>query len=355
MSLRPFSRSLVRPGRRAVLGGLAGIGVLAGGGILLRDRFDQAEKEQHAQPDGVFRKLKLACPHPSHDPVLAMALRDGFLDRYNLDITVLDGADTGRQALDQLRTGAADVAIAPALSWLPQLLGGLEAKLICGLQSGSSRLLVDRRSRFKRIEDLYRHAIALPDAAGGPDAGADRLFFSIVMRRKGMNPNKDVTWISVAPERFGEVLASGQVQAVGGHDPVIWEAQQSLHLAELASSMTGSYSARVVRVLGARDDLLARDPRAAVSLVLAFQEAARVVASHLAETASVMADQIPDMPQDSILKMLQAEKHDVHPVGQELREQIAQYVDELKLIGLVDENQDSGSISKRFCATILRG
>ena len=175
------------------------------------------------------------------------------------------------------------------------------------------------------------------------------------MRRKGMNPNKDVNWVSVAPERFGEALASGEAQAVGGHDPVIWEAKESLHLNELASSMTGSYGTRVVRVLGARNDLLDRDPRAAVSLVLAFQDAARAVASHLAETASVMADQLPDMPQDSILKMLQAENHAVHPVGQELREQIAQYVDELKLIGLVAEDEDSGALSKRFCAAILHG
>lgn len=340
-------------GRRGLLGGLAGAAVL-GGGLVVRNQLRHAHPDETVRPDGQFRKLTLACPHPAHDPVLALALHEGFLARYNLDITVLSGFSSGQEALAQLRPGGADVAIAAALSWLPRLLGGLDARMVAGLQSGSSRLLVDRKSTFKRIEDLHRHSIGLADARGGADAGADRLFFSIMMRRKGMNPNVDVNWVSVAPERFSDALASGQVQAVAGHDPVIWQVREQLRLVELASSMTGSYAQRVSRVLGVRGDLLTADPQAAVSLVLAFQDAARTVAHHLGETASILADQLPDMSLPTIQTMLEAEGHTVHPVGTELREQIAQYIDELKLLGLVPEEQDSGGLSKRFCQTILR-
>ncbi len=338
--------------RRLIGGALAAAGLVAGG-LVVRNQITHPHRDKSQHPDGRFRRLTLACPHPSHDPVLALALHGGFLARYNLELSVLDGFASGQDALARLRPGGADIAIASALSWLPSLQAGLDARMICGLQSGSARLLVERKSDFKRIEDLHRHTIGVADARAGAQASADRLFFSVVMRRKGMNPNVDVNWVPVAPDQFGDALASGRIQAIAGHDPVIWQAREQLHLVELASSMTGSYAQRVSRVLGVRGGLLESDPAAPVALVLAFQEAARTVARHLDETASVLADQLPDMSLSSIQKMLAAEGHAVHPVGRELREQIAQYIDEMKLIGLVPDEQDSTALAKRFCATVL--
>jgi len=339
--------------RRALLGAGAGAGLVVGGGLVVRNQLRHPHRDKSSRPDGRYRRLVLACPHPAHDPVLMVAQRQGVFARYNLDITVQGGLASGQQALDRLHPGGADAVVAPALSWLPRLLAGLDARLVGGLQSGSARLLVDRKSPIKRIEDLHRKAIGIADTPADGYPGADRLFFSIMMRRKGMDPNRDVSWLQIAPDQFSTALASRQVQAVVGHDPVIWQLREALHLSELASSMTGSYGTRVSRVLGLRGDILRSDPAAAVTLVLAFQEAAISVARHLDAAASVLADELPDMDQASIESMLRAEGHAVHPDGPELREQIAQYIDELKLIGLVADELDSAATAKRFCANII--
>ncbi|NPD68770.1 ABC transporter substrate-binding protein [Lichenicola cladoniae] len=337
--------------RRAIIGG--GIGTAVVAGLVVRNQFRHPHRDKTSRPDGRYRRMTLACPHPAHDPVLIVAQRQGIFARYNLDIRILDGLASGQEALDQLHLGGADAVIAPVLSWLPRLMDGLDARLVGGLQSGSARLLIARKSPIKRIEDLYRKSIGIPDASSGPHASADRLFFSVMMRRKGMDPNRDVNWVQVPPADFGDALAGRRVQAVVGHDPVIWQVRESLHLTELASSTTGSYGTRIVRALGLRADVLKADPAAAVALVLAIQEAARTVALHLDVAANVLADQLPDMDLAAVERMLHAEGHGVHLIGRELREQVAQYVDELKLIGLIPDEQDSAKLARRFCDTVV--
>lgn len=342
-----------RISRRVLLGSGAGAGLLLAGGLVARNQIRHPHRDKTSHPDGRYRRLTLACPHPAHDPVLIVAQRQGVFARYNLDVTVRGNLASGQQALDQLHPDGVQAVVAPALSWLPRLMAGLDARLVGGLQSGSARLLVDRRSPIKRIEDLHRRAIGIADTPPGPYPGADRLFFSIMMRRKGMDPNHDVSWVQLAPDQFRTALAENRVQAVVGHDPVIWQLREALHLTELASSMTGSYGTRVSRVLGLRGDVLQADPAAAVALVLAFREAAETVARHPDAAASVLADQLPDMDQASLERMLHAEGHAVHPTGTELREQIAQYIDELKLIGLASDDLDSAALAQRFCANVV--
>ena len=51
--------------------------------------------------------------------------------------------------------------------------------------------------------------------------------------------------------------------------------------------------------------------------------------------------------------MLQAEGHAVHPIGRELRDQVAQYLDELKLIGLAPDDTDSSALARRYCPMVI--
>ena len=334
-------------GRRLLMGGGAAAGLAVAAGLVVRNQIRHPHRDKTSHPDGVFRRLTLASPHPEHDPVLMVAVHGGMFARYNIDVTVPTGFASGQEALAHLHSGGAEAALAPALSWLPLLLNGLDARVVFGLQSGSARLLVDRKSPIKRIEDLRHKAI------GVANFGADRLFFSVMMRRKGMDPNHDVNWIELPPDQFGAALADRRIQAVVGNDPVIWQVREQLHLVELTSSMTGSYGNRVSRLLGVRADVLRRDPAAAVSLVLAMSDAAKLVQHHLGETASILADQLPDMEQPAIERMLTAEGHAIHPYGSELRDQVAQYIDELKLIGLAPDEDDSGALAQRYYAAVI--
>ncbi len=338
-----------RIARRRLIG--AGLGAAAViGGLVVRNQIRHPHKPKRSLADLRPRRLRLAAPNPSGDPVLLTAADQGIFERYRLDIHLTPGIGSSRDALDQVQSGSADAAVAAALGWLPRLQAGLEARLVCGLQAGSARLLVARHSALRRIEDLHRRVIGIND----PD-GPDRLFFSIMMRRKGMDPNRDVEWRSLPTASLGLALSEGQVQAIVGHDPSIWRLRETLHLGELASSMSGSYGARVSRVLGVRIALLRDDPQAAVALTLAMQEAARWAAVHPRQVGVLLASHDPDLTLVQADQMLKGEGHDVHPVGRDLRNQIAQYVDELQLLGLASQSLDSTAFAKQVTADVLKG
>lgn len=344
-------RQLAR--RRMIGTGLAsGLGVAVVGGLVVRNQIRRPHRRKRAASDGKSRRLVLAVPNPHRDPVLLAAADQGIFERYQLRIAFSDPVDSGREALDRVQAGQADGAVAAALSWLPRLQAepGLDARLVCGMQAGSARLLIARRSPVHRIEDLHRRTIGIANMDS-----PDRLFFSIMMRRKGMDPNRDVAWRVIPAAALGLALAGGQVQAIVGHDPAIWQLRESLHLTELASSMSGSYSARVSRVLGLSNQLLHDDPEAAVAVALAIQEAAIWADKHPDQVSVLLAAQDPDLTVEQASRMLRAEGHDVHPTGVNLRNQIAQYIDELKLLGLTPEAVDSTALAKRITVNVLKG
>ncbi len=335
--------------RRLLRTGFPVLGAAVAGALVVRNQIRHPHKDKRARPDYKPRRLVLAAAGPHRDPVLLAAQDQGIFGRYNLDIGFTPSVSSGREALDAVQSGQADGAIAAALSWLPRLQGGLPARLVCGLQAGSSRLLVARHARLHRIEDVFHHAIGI-----APSDQADRLFFSIMMRRKGMNPATDIDWRTMPREALGLALAEGQVQAIAGHDPAIWQLRLALHLDELASSRSGSYAVRVSRVLGLHDRLVQQDPNAALAITLAMQDAAIWAARHPDEVSVLLASRDPTMTRLQAGQMLQAEGSNVHPTGRDLRNQIAQYTDELKLVGLIPEDVDSTAFASSVTANVLR-
>ena len=291
------------------------------------------------------RRLTLAAAEPLLDPVLLAAREQGVFARSHLEIGFVAGVRSDEEALDRVQSGHADGAIAHALSWLPRLQDGLPARLVCGLWSGNARMLIARPARLHRIEDLFRHAIGMTSADT-----VDRLFFSIVMRRKGMHPDHDVAWRVMPHDALGLALAEGQVQAIIGHDPEVWQLRLSLHLDELASSRSGSYAVRVGPVLGLATASLRQDPGAARWLAQALLEAASWAGHHTSELGGLLAAQDPDLTANQAAQMLKAEGSNVHPIGADLRNQIAQYVDELKLLGIIPDAVDSNRFSRSFVA-----
>ena len=338
------------PRRRLIGSGLAGGVGLVVAGLVVRNQIRHPHKDKKPAPDGKPRRLVLAAANPQRDPVLLAAADQGIFARYNLDIEFSEPPVlSGQEALDRVQNNQADGAVAATLSWLPRLQAGLDARLVCGLQGGNARMLIPRHAPLHRIEDLYRHAVGLTN----PD-GPDRLFFSIMMRRKGMNPNKDVEWRTLPAASLGQALAGGQVQAIIGHDPVIWQLREQLKLVELASSTSGSYAVRVRRVLGVRTQLLQDDPKAVLAITLAMQDAAVWVEKHPQEVSVLLAAQDPAMTAAEVARMLKTQANNVHPMGLNLRNQIAQYVDEMKLIGLTPETVDSAQFAKRFTPNLLK-
>ena len=343
---RPRSR-LER--RRLIRLGAPLLGLVVAGELVARETGRPRAKPERLAERTAMQALTLAAAAPRDDPALLAAHAQDIFARHHLDVGMAAGVSSARAAIEAVRSGRADGAFAPVLSWLPALQDGLDARLVCGLRAGNSRLLIRRHAPMHRIEDLYRHAIGIAEA--DPD-DPDRLFFSIMMRRKGMHPDRDVTWRVFPEAALGAALAQGHVQAIIGHDPVIWRIRESLGFDELASSQTGSYAIRVGRVLGVRGAMLRDSPRAVLALSQAMQEAVVWAARHQPEISRLLAAQDNGLTQPEVTRLLHAEGGPVHPVGHNLRIQIAQYVDELKLLGLTPESSVSSVLAKRFTANL---
>lgn len=296
--------------------------------------------------------MTLSWPFAPASILYNVALRQDFFLQYHLGVQLRPGVLSGRDAIADLQAGRSMAAVAPVLSWLQACQGSpdLPARLVMGLQAGTFRLLVRKRLRIAKIEDLAGRRIAVLNADM-----ADRLFFSVILRRKGLNPDTAPNWVILPPDQIDDAVMAGAVDAVALHDPLAWQlmGNPALELVELVNSINGLYARRTNLALGISTDVLEHTPAAAVALVLALYNAARWLPTHMAEAAALLDGRIADMGQDAILQMMRHEALGISPVGNDLKIQIARYVDELKLLGQFPDSLDSASYARHMSADIL--
>ncbi|GBQ28467.1 nitrate/sulfonate/bicarbonate transporter substrate-binding periplasmic protein [Acetobacter estunensis NRIC 0472] len=325
-------------------GGTCGLAFLGGGLWWKGHRPHRA----HLPLDGQPRSLTLAWPDPEVDPVLIVARESGFFTRYNLDVTIRPMV-TGDQAISALTHDDFAAAVAPALSWLPGLHAGVPARLVAGLSAGTFRLLVRKRSGMTRLEHLIGRTVIVPN-----DDSSDRCFLSVQMRRKGLNPG-DVHWRSVPEADLDRVVAAPDMDAIITHDTLGWQLRMdnTATLFELLGSTTGHYAERVNQVLGLSDRFIDTDPQGAAALTLALRDACRWIEKHRKDVASLLAPHLVDMELADVTDMLAHEPAPVHLLGRWLRDQMAQYADELKLIGRLPDTISSDLFAASVCRDVI--
>lgn len=338
--------------------GVVGVGAVVAGGLVLRHARHSPAVAGRTPLEGTFRRLVLSWP--ATNPMLFAVARANFFASYHLDVSLAGGVPNGRAAIAALAAGRAVGAVSPILTWLDVYQqgglqggqhGGVPAHLVAGLQSGTFRLLVRRKVKITRLDNVAGLRIAVTD----PDM-ADRLFFSVMMRRKGIDPDRAVQWLTLPPEQVEAAARAGEIDAVAAHDPLAW---RLLHAAdspffELANSVNGNYGARANLALSLSDTFLQADPAAAAALVMALRAASDWIRDHPAQAASLMAGQGDGTGQADILAMLRHERLGVSPVGADLRVQVAQYVDEMKLLGRVPDTVGSAAYARRVCFNALQ-
>ncbi|GBQ22347.1 nitrate/sulfonate/bicarbonate ABC transporter substrate-binding periplasmic protein [Gluconacetobacter sacchari DSM 12717] len=335
--------------RRLLVAGCAAGGAAVAGGLAVHYRAPRPVVWHKIVPDGRVRRLVLSWP--SSNRLLFAVARDRFFGPYNLEVSLVDGARTGRSTIADVVEGRAVGAAAPVLTWLDRFrLGTIPVHLACGLQSGAFRLLVRRGVKGTRLESVAGMRIAVTD----PDM-ADRLFFSVMMRRKGIDPETAVHWVTLGPGQVEAAARAGEIDAVAAHDPLAW---RWLHLPdspffELVNSTTGHYGERTNLALGLSDTLLRGDPVGAASLVMALRAASGWIKAHPDQAAGLMGTVADGMESGQVLAMLRHETLGISPVGSDLRVQVSQYVDEMKLLGRVPDTVGSAAYARRLCVNVL--
>jgi NitT/TauT family transport system substrate-binding protein len=277
-----------------------------------------------------------------------VAQTKGYFTKRNLSVELINFGGSTDQLLEAIATGKADAGVGMALRWLKPLEQGFDVRITTAIHGGCMRLLAAKSSGITKLDDLKGKII------GANDMGApDKNFFSIRLAKLGIDPNNDVQWKVYPADVLSIALQKGEIQAFTLGDPLGWVVRDRDGLTEVATNLTGEYAHRACCVLGVRGSLIRDDKPAAAAVTEALLEAQEFVSANPDEAAAIFAPYAPAAKPEQLAAMLRSHTHNHHPVGADLRAEIAAYVDELKAISVIKPSTNAERFSDKVYANVL--
>lgn len=327
--------------RRAVIGGLGASAMALGAGFYIsRPRNPSPREVDHER----LGPLRMAWADARYEPMLSLC-QHGIFDRYGIDLT-LTPTDTDSDSINCLNTSdPVDLVVAPLLDWLPAFfrpnVPPPPAKLICSIRTGYYRVIVRRDQHINKIANLRGKKIGITTFHG-----ADRRFLSIRLRRKFLPPIEDVTWLRLPVADMARAFLEGRIDAFVLHDDASWRVLKAVGRSgwNMLDSMTGMARNRVDLVLGIAHTSLQKYPHLAKRLTSCFLSAQHTYPSqlnNLIKTWNTRSDAPPDLA-----GMLKRQTGGTVLTNDLLRVQIAQYVDEFKLLNLIPSSSRAAQIAE---------
>jgi NitT/TauT family transport system substrate-binding protein len=298
---------------------------------------------------GEARPLKLAWNATAICTSAAPVAKErGVFARHNLDVDFINFGGSTEQLLEAIATGKADAGIGMALRWLKPLEQGFDVRITTGVHGGCMRLLGSKSGGIDNLASLRGKSIAISD-----EASPAKNFFSIVFTKHGIDPEKDIEWRPYPGDLLALAVQKGEVRALADNDPrtYLWLKEGTLN--EVATNLSGEYADRVCCVLAIRGSLVRDERPVATALTQAVLEAGELVASNPSDAAAMFSGYGGKGSIEDLTAMLQSHTHHNHPIGDTLKNQIALYTDELKLVNVIKPSTDSAKFANRVYADVL--
>lgn len=300
---------------------------------------------------GAARKLTLAwnatsiCTSP-----VEVARRAGILARHGLEVELVNFGGSTEALLEAIATRKADAGVGMALRWLKPLEMGFDVKITGGTHGGCMRLAGPASAGLTTdIQSIRGKTIAVSDMAG-----ADKNFFSMLLKRRGIDPDKDVTWRVFPPHVFSLALERGEAHAFAAGDPIAWTLIRDKQFVEVATNLTGEWAHRACCIIGVAGSLVKNEPQVAAALTRALIEAQHVAASDPSIAADAFMDYAPGrVNREDLIAMLKSHTHGHSPAGSDIRQEIQLYAEELKSVGVMRANTDPKRFAERVTADVL--
>jgi NitT/TauT family transport system substrate-binding protein len=302
-----------------------------------------------ASAGGALRQIKLAwfasAVCTSSAPV---AKEHGIFAKHGLDVDFVNFGGSTEQLLEAIATGKADAGIGMALRWLKPLEQGFDVRITAGVHGGCIRLLGSKALNIDSLASLRGKTIAVSD-----QASPAKNFFSILLAKAGIDPVKDVEWRQYPADLLALAVEKGEAQALADIDPLTWLFKKDGKFNEIATNLTGEYADRTCCVLAIRGSLI-RDERAvATAITRAVLEAGDHVAHDPDDSAAIFSRYGGKGSVQDLAAMLRSHTHHHHPVGGDLKKEIALYADELKLVKVMRPGTDTARFADRVYADVL--
>jgi len=266
----------------------------------------------------------------------------------NLDVELINFGGSTDQLLEAIASGKADAGIGMALRWLKPLEQGFDVRITTATHGGCMRMLTAKSSGIRGLADLKGKSIGVTDMAA-----PDKNFFSIRLAKLGIDPINDVQFRVFPGDLLPVALKKGEIQAFCQGDPLGWVVRERDDLHEVATNLDEEYAHRACCVLGVRGSLIRNDRAAAAAITEAVLEAQDFVQANPDETARIFAPYSPVAKPDELARMLRSHTHGHHPIGADLKQEIALYIEELKGISVIKPNTNADRFSEKVYANVL--
>lgn len=326
---------------------LLGAGATAAATVM----FGTAGRQVFANQASESRKLKLAWNASAICTASApVAQEEGIFADNGLEIEFVNFGGSTEQLLEAIATGKADAGVGMALRWLKPLEQGFDVNITAGIHGGCMRLLGSTAQGITTLESLRGKTIGIADMAS-----PGKNFFSIMLAKQGIDPERDVTWKQFPGDVLPLTIQKGEAHAFADGDPKtwLWLREYEGELSEIATNLTGVYAHRTCCIVGIRGSLVRDEHDVASALTRSLLDAGQIVATQPAVAAAAYAKYGGQGSVEDLAEMLGTMTHGHQPTGDELKENIALYAEELKLVRVFQESTDPAEFANKVYADVL--
>jgi NitT/TauT family transport system substrate-binding protein len=226
---------------------------------------------------------------------------------------------------------------------------GLQVSFTTGVHGGCIHLLVPAKSAIKDLSQLRGKTIGSTSMVS-----ASKNFYAIQLTKLGIDPNTDVQWRAYPGEVLGLAIQKGEIDAIVDADPNVnlVEKRSNGELITINTNLDGPYRNLSCCVLGIRNSLIENERETAVAITQAILDAAEHVANDPLDAGTVFA-QYSTVPAADLADMLRQHTHHHHPSTPVLKDELAVYISDMKLIGVLKPSTDPAKFANRIYKDVL--
>jgi len=319
--------------RRAFLTGCLALGA---GGLFAAERRGNTPLPRTSDGLKIVRlslPVEALCVAP-----LIMAQEQGLYRKHGLSVEFTNWTET-HFLLESVATGKVDAGAGMIMQFIKPLEQGFDLRLVAGTHGGCMRLVGSRRLGITHnVRSLRGKQIGIADASGYAYNT-----FALLLKDNGIDPLRDVTWRVYPAPLLEGALEKGVIDAYAGSDPLMFMAQKRSDgdQVDILSNLSQPWTDRVCCVIAASGALLRRDRSAVTSLVSAMMEASETCADDPERVArAFLRYGAAKAPLADLVTILRTQTHHMHPLGHDLRAQVATYAAELKTVKVMNPDLD---------------
>lgn len=285
-------------------------------------------------------RVKLAYLGLTCEAAMFVAKENGFFEEEGLDVEFVKTDWDGLR--DGLGLGRFDANYTLIMYLLKPIEQGLDVKITGGVHSGCLRVQVGPNSPIQKVADLKGKTIGIPTMGSPPF-----LFASRAIAAAGLDPQKDVKWVVIAPDVTGLALEKGQVDAVADSEPLgsILAAQGKVRtIADQA--VDAPYRDEYCCATVVSGKFAASNPTAAAKITRSLLKGALWVEKNPTAAATLAVEK------KYVAASVELNAHAIHklrymPGVARCRESIGQAARDMKTAGLLNDSTDPDALAER--------